>query len=166
VSSGIFFSYRRFTDGFAERLRTSLGAIYRADCLSMDSEIEPGEDFGLWLKRRIASSDVMLVILGPGWATVVDDHGDRRLCDEHDYARIEIEEGLLCGVPIIPVLVGNAKLPTAAELPDSISQLASTDAIEFRDECWDDDLSRLITVIERQTDERLPKIAPGTPPPS
>ncbi len=164
---GIFCSYRRrITGGYAGHLRTSLSEIYRDDHISMDIEIEPGEDFERWIKQRVASCDVLLAILGPGWATVTDGEGNLRLHDPHDYARVEIEEGLQRGVPIIPVLVGDAIPPTAAELPPSLAPLAKLQAIEISDERWEYDVQRLARAIERQTDGRIPKIAALAPLPA
>jgi hypothetical protein len=161
---GIFCSYRRrITGGYAGHLRTSLSEIYRDDHISMDIEIEPGEDFERWIKQRVASCDVLLAILGPGWATVTDGEGNLRLHDPHDYARVEIEEGLQRGVPIIPVLVGDAIPPTAAELPPSLAPLAKLQAIEISDERWGYDVQRLARAIERQTEGRIPKIAALAP---
>src|SRR5262245_2894158 len=135
---GIFFSYRRkLTSGYAGHLRVSLGQTYRDDHIALDIEIEPGVDYERWIKERIASCHVLLVIIGPGWALVRGEAGTPRLQDPHDLARIEIEEGLARGVPIIPVLVGDAEMPAAAELPASIAQLRRLMSIEITDERWE-----------------------------
>jgi hypothetical protein len=89
---------------------------------------------------------------------VTDEDGNLRLHDPHDYARIELEEGLQRVVPIIPVLVGDARMPTASELPPSIAPLSRLQAIEISDERWQFDVERLIRAIERQTGSRIPKV--------
>ena len=47
----------------------------------MDLGVELGEDFVARVERQIASCAVLLVVIGPDWASVTDDRGVRRLDD-------------------------------------------------------------------------------------
>ena len=55
----------------------------------------------------------------------------------------------------MPVLVNDARLPAAGELPDELKPLLRRHAIELRDTHWDADVDQLLATIARA-------IAPGT----
>src|SRR4051812_17953270 len=142
---GIFVSYRRqLAGGYAGHLRNSLCRVYRPEAISMDIEIEPGDDFERWIKQRIASCHVLLAIIAPGWSKATDEAGNLRLHNPRDYARMEIEAALTRGVPILPVFVGDTKMPPDSELPGTMAQFARLQGIEISDERWDFDVDRLV----------------------
>ena len=73
----------------------------------------------------------------------------RRLDDARDLARIEIASALARGIPVVPVLVGGAVMPTGEELPDEIQGLAYRNGISVRpDPDFHKDLDRLIAGID------------------
>jgi hypothetical protein len=77
------------------------------------------------LTTQAGRCDVMLVLIGPRWATLADSAGVRLLDRPHDWVRLEIETALRAGNRVIPVLLGDATmLPSADHLPASIAVLA------------------------------------------
>ena len=88
-----------------------------------DSDIGPGEEFREAIRRFIATAQVMLIVIGPRWLSVVQD-GRRRLDDPDDLLRQEIEWGLEAGLSIIPVLIDGAEMPRRRDLPESLRPLA------------------------------------------
>ena len=96
----------------------------------------------------------MLVVIGPLWAGVTDAQGNKRLLNPEDPTRIEIETGLQRveegKVMVIPVLVMDAKMPSQADMPESLSQLRNQNAISINDDPYFDfDMERLIRDIRR-----------------
>ena len=106
--------------------------------------ISPGEDFTAAIDRALADSDAALVVIGPGWLSAVTPQGTRRLFEPDDYVRLELATVLKRDIRVIPVLVGGAQLPEAAELPDDLHGLAQRQALELHDETWRHDVDGLI----------------------
>ena len=141
----IFISYRRDDQpGFAGRLADALGAVFGADSVFRDIEdIRPGEDFVVAIKQQLSSVDVLLVMIGPAWLGV-SRNGVRRLDEAGDFVRLEIEAGLASGKPVIPLLVGGARMPLEADLPPALARLARCQAVTLSDAGWRSDVEQLV----------------------
>lgn len=145
----VFLSYRRDdAAGQAGRLRDALAARFGADAVFHDvSTIRPGENFVEAMTAAIASTDVMLVVIGPRWTTIAD--GDRpRLQDPDDYVHFELQTALASGKRIIPVTVAGASVPAAAELPGDLRALLTRQATDLRDTHWGADLEALLQALD------------------
>jgi hypothetical protein len=55
-----------------------------------------------------------------------------RLWKDDDFVRIEIASALSSGKRVIPVLVNEAQMPCASDLPPSLKELARRQAVEIR----------------------------------
>src|SRR4029077_12141161 len=64
-----------------------------------------------------------------------------------DFVRHEIAAALKRHVTVIPVLVGGARMPAAAEPPPELAELSFRNAIEIRDERFDRDVVELETFL-------------------
>ena len=147
----VFISYRRReTSGHAGRLYDRLAEHFGSDRVFMDLRMEPGVDFVKQIDEAVASCEALLSLIGAQWLDMRDSHGRRRLDDPEDFARLEAEAALARDdVRVIPVLLQDAKMPDADELPESLAPLARRHAIELSDERWDYDVGRLIEVLDR-----------------
>ena len=132
VMKGIFISYRREdTAGYAGRLYDRLAAHFGPDRVFMDVEgIEPGVDFVDALERAVGSCEVLIVLIGKDWL-VADGAGKRRLDDPADFVRIETAAALARNIRVVPVLVDDAEMPRANQLPADMASLARRQALEF-----------------------------------
>jgi formylglycine-generating enzyme required for sulfatase activity len=147
----IFISYRRQdAAGWAGRLAADLRREFPQTEVFQDiASIGIGEDFVDAMRRALESCAVAIVLIGPRWLDVRDDHGQRRLDDPEDWVRLEIEESLKRpGLRVVPLLVGNATMPKAADLPASLRLLARRNAHEISDKRWDYDLSQLVKALK------------------
>jgi hypothetical protein len=88
--------------------------------------------------------------------------------NESDPVRIEIETALKGGIPLIPVLVNNAQMPDAGDLPDSLKDFAFLNAAEVdngRD--FHQHMDRLVQALDGLIEKRSGKAAAvGAIPPS
>jgi hypothetical protein len=103
------------------------------------------------IEQSVASSQVMLVLIGNEWATLTDAEGRRRLDDPSDMIRLELEAALEHDIRIIPVLIDNASMPRPQDLPGPLRELAfrqATDIRLHRDQ-FQRDVEFLIGVIEK-----------------
>ena len=145
----IFINYRRDDSaGFAGRLADSLGAWFGPERIFRDvSGIDYGEDFEQAIDARLEESGAVVVVIGERWISAVNAGGERRLDDPNDYVTREIAVALRNGVSVIPVLLGNASMPRAEELPEDLKDLAKRNAITVSDERWNFDVERLAKVL-------------------
>src|SRR4051812_9844294 len=90
--------------------------------MDVDS-VQPGADWVDAINNSVSGADIMLAVIGPDWLDVRDDAGHRRLDDEGDHVRLELEAALIAKKPIIPLLVEDGDLPKRAQLPVSLQPL-------------------------------------------
>jgi sugar lactone lactonase YvrE len=160
----VFVSYRRQdTPGYAGRLYDRLVRRLGPAGVFMDiDDIDPGTDFADVIHAALADCDVLLALIGPNWSTSTDLDGHRRLDNTADFVRKELEAAFDRDIPVIPVLVQAASMPSSAELPQSLSPLGRRQAFELSDRRWDADIRGLISELERfRVDgEPAPAVAP------
>jgi thiol-disulfide isomerase/thioredoxin len=140
----VFISYRRDDSPYlVRRLYDDLSARFGRENVLMDVEsVIPGTGY-VDLRSTLAFCDVVLVVIGPLGLT---SHGPidlPTLDDPQNMLRTEIEQSLVSGRIVIPVLVGGAILPRAADLPESMAGLMDYQAFELNDLTWPDDVARL-----------------------
>src|SRR6516162_9551861 len=142
------------------RIRDRLADRYGEDAVFMDIDNIPfGKDFRVHISEAIVQSDILLVIVGRGWLGARG--GNRRIDDEADFVRLEVETALSNAIPIIPVLVGSARMPQPAQLPESLKNFAFLNAAPVdtgRD--FHQHVERLIRGIDQIPDRRATSPAP------
>jgi hypothetical protein len=162
----IFITYRR-EDSAATcgRIYDRLAAHFGRDVIFKDVDSIPlGVNFPDFIGGVTAQASVGLVIIGPSFLTIRGPYG-RRLDDPTDHVRIEIESMLRRGIPVIPVMVQLASIPTPDQLPESIRSLVVRNGIPIRyDPDFDGDMRRLIAAIERWVPARRAGAVPGQSP--
>ena len=146
--ASIFISYRREdAAGHAGRLCDRLTARFGGDRVFMDiQDIHPGQNFATSIEDTIATCDCVIALIGPHWLESVR----KRASSRDDFLRYEIGASLRRKVPVIPVLVGGARMPAAADLPADLAELSFLNAIEIRDESFDRDVVELETFLANQ----------------
>jgi hypothetical protein len=145
MQRAIFISYRRDdSEGEAGRLYDDLIRVFGADAVFMDvSDIHPGKDFRQAIDDNVAKCAVLLAIIGPGWTTIKDASGVRRLDQPNDFVRLEITSALTRGMDVIPVLVHGARMPNRDELPESLQNLVYRNCVELTHARWNSDVEVL-----------------------
>lgn len=150
--SHIFLSYRR-TDApdVVGRIFDKTAAHFGSRAVFRDIDSIPlGIPFAEVLRDALAHTRAVLVVIGPHWLTSVDAHNRRRIDDPNDFVRLEIEIALELDVPTIPVIVGQAIIPTRDALPDTIADLAERQGIQVRpDPDFHQDMTRLLKELEK-----------------
>ena len=146
----IFLCYRREdTQWFARSVYQSLASKYGREQVFRDIDSTPaGVRFSTWIESRVGQCDVMVVLIGHAWSSAAHHSGQRRLESPKDWVRQEIETALGRDIPIIPVRVQGAPMPSEDELPLSIAELAGFQSAEVTDSRWDFDVDLLIRAID------------------
>ncbi|WP_298610011.1 TIR domain-containing protein [uncultured Thiothrix sp.] len=163
----IFISYRRDDSGYiAGMLAERLEAVFGSDSVFIDVDAIPlGVDFREYLNQAVAKSELMLALIGNEWLNVKNAQGLRRLDDPADFVRIEIEAALKQNIPVVPVLLEQARMPLEAELPPSLQLLAFRNATEIRSgRDLNYHIEQLIRGIKNQYGVTVPSTVSGTQP--
>ncbi|HEX3986174.1 MAG TPA: toll/interleukin-1 receptor domain-containing protein [Acidobacteriaceae bacterium] len=149
MGRAIFISYRRDdSEGEAGRLFDDLIHAYGENSVFMDvAGINPGMDFRKAIDDNVAGCGVLLAIVGPTWATIANDAGQRRLDDDNDFVRLEIASALARDIPVIPVLVHDAKMPRPDHLPENLRNLAYRNSVELTHARWNSDVDLLTKAL-------------------
>jgi hypothetical protein len=126
MSPKVFLSYRRgdsadVTGRIDDHVVKAFG---RYNVFKDVDSIPVGIDFRKVLSEAIGQCDVLLVIIGPKWLDAADESGKRRLEDESDYVRVEVETALRRKIRVVPLLLGDTPMVKPEELPDTIRDLA------------------------------------------
>ena len=145
----LFISYRRGdARGIAGRLSDTLGFFFGDERVFRDIEsIEGGADFGNVIEESLQTADAAIVLIGPDWLTLTGENGQRRIDDPEDWVAQEIAVAMELKKPIFPVLVENASMPRAEELPEKLKPLTRYNAISISDDRWKTDVERLAKII-------------------
>ena len=150
VSAGsIFICYRREDSAdVTGRVYDRLIDHFGPERVFMDVEaIRLGYDFRSEIGQTIKVCSIVIVVIGDKWLAEVD--GKRRIDDENDRVRIEIEAALRREIPIIPVLTRGASHPTKAILPASLEDLAYRHGTSIRHEHFRGDVDSLISQMDK-----------------
>ncbi len=153
---GIFINYRRNDSEYiAGRLRNDLSRRFGTDFLIFrDVDSLALGRFAEEIDQAVRSCDVMVVVIGDGWLDARDASGKKRLDQPDDWVRQEIAAGLRQKKILVPVLVENARLPSAHELPLEIAELVDQQAVELPDSRWDYEVEQLVGKLERSLRSR------------
>jgi dipeptidyl aminopeptidase/acylaminoacyl peptidase len=145
----IFLSYRRGDTQWAARgIYDKLASRYGQQNVFRDLDtIPPGVRFRDYVEKKISESHVFILLIGKAWAAYEDEAGRRRLELPRDPVRLEIESALRLGIPIIPVRVEGAPMPTGDDLVPSLLDLLEFNAAEVSDSRWEYDVDRLLRAI-------------------
>jgi len=161
-SSGkLFICYRRsdsadITGRFYDRLVARFG---RESVFKDVDSIPLGADFRTHIDATIQQCSAVIVVIGRDWLAAKSASGGRRLDEELDHVRIEIQSALKRDIPIIPVLVHDAEHPAPHNLPASIKELSFRNGASIRsDPHFNSDVNHIISHMERV-------LAPAPPPP-
>ncbi len=149
----IFISYRRSdTQYFSERIFDRLIVFFGMDSVFIDLySIPVGVNFQDAIVNVLGIADVVLVVIGSQWLTVLNNDGRARLTDIDDPVRLEIETAIRLEKAIIPVLATSVYMPKPMQLPPSLQQLAYINAIEIRPgRDFNSDIQKLVNAISER----------------
>jgi hypothetical protein len=153
----IFISYRRSdSQAWAGRLLRDLEQRFGRGQVFRDlSGLGPGEQFTERIGTILAQARIVIVVIGKNWVSAADSGGARRLLDPQDLVRVEVSRALARDdVRVVPLLVDDAEMPDAAELPRDLKTLPERNGARISDATWDEDVERLARGLGMSMDSR------------
>ncbi len=156
----IFISYRRDDTGEPNRLCDALAKRFGKRAVAIDrSDIDYGSDFPDWIRNAVKKAKVVLVLIGRRWVSLEDKDGNRRLTNPGDWVAEEVGLALEHTPRVVPVLLDEAELPRADDLPERIRELVEKQLCEISPTRWAYDVGQLADSIDlflRRGRERPP----------
>jgi hypothetical protein len=144
-SNSIFINYRRnlaFKD--ARLLQKALARSFGVNRVFLDvSGVDGGEHWLQKIEQQVDASCAMLVLITKGWADALNDKGERRIDNPNDWVRFEIGRALARGIPVVPVVIDGAEMPSIAELPPNLAPLTFVQALSVNMNSFDEDVERI-----------------------
>jgi hypothetical protein len=147
----VFISYRREdSEGITGRIYDRLVQQYGKEAIFKDVDSIPlGINFRQHLDSAVSECEIVLVIIGNAWLGATDESGKHRIDSPRDFVRIEVESALRRNIPIIPLFVQNAKMPSEETLPDSLKELVFRNGMTIGyDPNFHSDIDRLIRRLD------------------
>jgi len=157
----IFVNYRRephemAVAAIAERLQHYFGH----DEVFIDNGIPSGDEYPATIKTRLRGCTVLVAVIHKGWSNTLKEPRQK------DWVHHEIRIALDRGIPVIPVLLGDAEMPEPGGLPSDIRALALRQAAPVGTTTFIADLHRLKSRLEKHvpSDDTPPSEKPITKP--
>ncbi|MGD9752832.1 MAG: toll/interleukin-1 receptor domain-containing protein, partial [Acidimicrobiia bacterium] len=113
----IFISFRGGDRELARRLRDALTRLSPARVFLDERSVLAGEQWAGAIEQAVQRSRAMIALVGPAWG-LINDPG------AVDWVRQELELALRVGVPILPVVVGEASRAKLADLAPAFTAQA------------------------------------------
>ena len=152
----VFLSYRREEAAVhAGWLHDEMEAQFGEGHVFIDADLEFSQNFVERITQVLGGCQVMVVLIGPRWATVEGKEGRPRLFESRDFVRFEVEAALQrSDVKVVPVLIAGARMPDPEQLPASLRALPDIQAIPLSDDLRRrrDDVRHLMTALEGRSD--------------
>lgn len=132
---GIFISYRQAdAKAWAIALRDDLAKVFGNDRVFLDKDTLRAGNWREQIQRELERCKVVLVVIGPRWLTIADEQNRPRIQLADDVHHQEIAFVLSrSDVTVIPVLVDEAPMPRADQLPPDLRKLPDQQARSIGD---------------------------------
>jgi hypothetical protein len=147
----IFISYRRDdSQDVVGRMYDKLVGRYGAVSVIRDIDsLTIGRPFPEALDDAVATSAIILVIIGKQWVTLCNDDGTQRLADSNDFVRREVIRAIESHKSVVPVLVAGAEMPAKKDIPEPLHPLLDQHGSFVRsDPDFHHDMERLMRQID------------------
>ena len=133
--AGIFVSYRQAdAKAWAMSLRDDLAEAFGADQVFLDKDTLHAGNWRKQIRDALDRCKVVLVVIGPRWITIADEQNRPRISLAEDVHHQEIALALSqSDLTVIPVLVDEAPMPRAEQLPQDLQKLCEQQARKIGD---------------------------------
>lgn len=144
----IFISYRNNdTSGETGRMADHLKTVIDKQYFFLDIEsLGKGEIFPPLLKKSIEQCEVFIAVIGPCWIERLKMNEDSGAID---YVRMELAMALKKKKRILPVLVKDAKMPSASQLPKDLKGFDQYNATGLSYTSWEYDMERIVQTLKK-----------------
>jgi hypothetical protein len=145
----VLISYvRGDSDRQCARLRDRLAKHLGDEAVFIDVADLAPESWREFVAQAVVAADVVLLVIGRRFLEVAGPDGRPAAFDETRVPAVELRSALEGGVPVIPVLVEDARVPDVAEVPPWLTPVLERQSAELGDATFDKDVEGLLATIE------------------
>lgn len=151
MADKIFISYRRADSlGWSGRIYDHLWPVFGKERVFFDLDsLYPGVDWDEAIDRTIEQCGIVVLVIGPRWASMEDESGRRRLHLDDDTHAYEVATALESGTPILPVTIDGGTMPSIEELPERLGRLTRKQAFALSPSSFSNEMRTLVELLER-----------------
>jgi len=150
----LFIIYRRSdcaTD--AQRIHQYLCQELRHEKVSLNADdIPSGNSIRDPLQERMTRCKILLVVIGRNWTTAVDEADHQLLSRENDPVHLQLNIALESGIPVLPLLIDDASMPSPRDLPPELEALCRQHPMRLAGDGFQADLARLVKALRASFD--------------
>jgi len=135
----IFLCHRKTdSSGHTGRIFDRLSAFFGPEHVFMSVNIPgKGEKIGN-IEEIIPNCNIVIGVIGRNWAPF----------EENGVVHLELKYAIQKNIPIIPVLINDAEMPSVSEIPGDLAGILRIQAHELSDARWNTDVQKLIDLID------------------
>jgi hypothetical protein len=150
TKEAVFISYRRsdsadVAKALYRRLADRLG--YHNVFMDVHDQPAAGRDVREYLRSMMQRSFAVVVLVGPRWLS--GGERGRGVLDPGDWVRLELEAVFESAKTAMPVLVGAAERPDAAQLPASLERFPHLQRLRFSDPPLESEYQSVVDAVAR-----------------
>ena len=134
MSPEVFINYRKVESSLAANLLNfEFDKKFGEGVSFLDvGSIRGGAEWRDAIFNTIPLCKVMVVLIEDNWHNEINSRELNQETTGDDIARVEISKALNIGMPVLPVLLGRARMPKTRELPEDLKRLTEFQATELR----------------------------------
>ncbi len=167
----VYFSYRlKGSQEHALRLVEWLRKRPLSVELFADADIPPGANWPSVLQEGLDRASAILIFIDADWLHYQDEWGRRRIDNAEDWVHRELHHALSRAMPVLPILVEDARMPPKQALPEMLQALPEIQGVRLRLDHFEEDARSILSWVEAlpagdpttRSDSRLP-LLPESP---
>ncbi len=129
----IFFCYLLEDSGeIAGQIYHFLVTAFGESSILTDAKIANQPNSRELVKKMVTDCEAMLVLIGPKWFLCQDPQGKKRIQNPNELVCLEITTALGKEIFILPILVGDMRMPLDIELPEHLKPLALRSGLHIK----------------------------------
>jgi hypothetical protein len=156
----VYISYRRADSEAAARLYDGLTDRLGSGRVFLDvGSVGVGQAWSQAFAAHLETASAVIALIGTSWLAASPGAGTAPQ-ETGDFVDDEIAAALRRDVPVIPVLLEDAPMPSRSQLPPGVQALADRQAIVLHSARWERDVDRLAAALQSVAGPAQPAATP------
>lgn len=143
----IFLCHRKADSaGHTGRIFDRLSAFFGPEHVFMNIDTPVTSQEPVNVQKTISDCHILIAVIGHNWTGKEPKHS--LIFKDDDAVYLELKYAMQKNIPIIPVLINGAPMPSVSEITGDLAGILRIQAHELSDARWNTDVQRLIDLID------------------